>query len=245
MFILLSVSTLAFIQTSEFNNDQLVILTEKVYSYEKNKNITLSFHIHNSTGGIINNNNLDCNLYMYGSNGSIIYQSNLLNNSNNVDMYTSIGSDVTNFEGQASFNVDCNATNGENGYISDIIYFTNTGRYDENSGFKWFAIIFSITIMTIMFAVLATMIKDTALKTMKIFFFIMSVINTLMLGVIAYMVSLNPYDVISYRNLGLGYASINIISILGFVWFYIGIYRIGGIYKRNANNMSAYFNNKK
>lgn len=132
----------------------------------------------------------------------------------------------------AFFIEDVNTTLNEEFKLQVNFSLTDTGE-----SMSWMAIIISLSIMTIIFGICAFMIKDPLLKPIKTIFFILFVVNGLMLGILSYIISVNGNNVTAFQPLGLGYATINVILILGFMWNYL-FARFSEIYQRSTKKMS-------
>ena len=104
-------------------------------------------------------------------------------------------------------------------------------KYEEEN--MWLAIVFSLGIMTCLFLVIAFAIKDKDLKHLKIFFLLLGVVNTLLLGAIPYLISLNPEDVKSFLPVGIGYLSVNGLAVVYFMWFYAA-HLVGNVFRKTG-----------
>ena len=214
----------------------------------KDSNFNLYFHLYNSTGHLILNNISDCYVHIYDpETGEIILDKKLNKTLDGIDHETNISGILTNRYFSYPLNIWCNSTNNQAAFLSSFYTITNTGRDDPNSGEKWLVISLCLFFMTALLGFITFIIKDDRLYPIKMLFFILTVTNTLILGILAYLVSLNPFDVISYQKLGLGYASINIIVLLGFLYNYYFV-GFGKIFRRSAKkliNKKDNFNNDK
>ena len=201
--------------------------------YKDGEIVDFDIHVANSSGFILLNTDFDCNLHLFHPNGSHSLKTSL-NNAGSYDENILLNDTIVD-EGVNPYLVWCNSSQGEYGFVNGQIRITNSGVYNEvDVGVKWLSILLALFGMTSIMLFITTQIKDKLLKPVKIVFFVISVINGLLLGVFAYMISLNPYDVTSYRPLGLAYASINVFLIMGFIFNYAFVL-LARIYKRSKD----------
>lgn len=149
----------------------------------------------------------DCNVSVYQSNSRILLErmdrSDLAYNYSLgdelcIDTYVCI--------------IECNLSN--NSFLG-VCDFEVTG--DKK---MWNAIVLALLGMTALFFVGAVIIKDSRLKMMKGILFLLALVNTLFLGMLPFLISLNPHDSSTFNPVGVGFLSVNGILIVFFIWIY-------------------------
>lgn len=103
----------------------------------------------------------------------------------------------------------------------------------------WNAIVLALLGMTALFFVGAVIIKDSRLKMMKGILFLLALVNTLFLGMLPFLISLNPYDSSTFYPVGVGFLSVNGLLIVFFIWIY-ALHLVG-----RAFNMTKYSDKEK
>jgi len=96
---------------------------------------------------------------------------------------------------------------------------------------SWTAIITAMSVMTFGFVLLGTMIKNENLDFLKGLFFLLSGVNTFLLGMMALPIAMNPDDSSTFLPIALAYLGVNGLLMMIFVWYY-GVYLI----KRGASD---------
>lgn len=149
----------------------------------------------------------DCNVSVYQSNSRILLErmdrSDLaynysLGDALCIDTYVCI--------------IECNLSN--NSFLG-VCDFEVTG--DKK---MWNAIVLALLGMTALFFVGAVIIKDSRLKMMKGILFLLALVNTLFLGMLPFLISLNPHDSSTFNPVGVGFLSVNGLLIVFFIWIY-------------------------
>ena len=204
----------------------LIIIYPQTESYNYHELVEIDFHVANINGSLLLNTDFDCNIHTFAQNGSHILKTSL-SDAGIYDESIIINNTIFDY-GFNPIIVWCNSTTGLTGFFSGGFYVTNTGKKDDTAGSKWLVIVLALIGMTFMTGYISSKINDKGLKPVKITFFVLTVINGLLLGFVAWMISINPYDSGSFQGLGLAYASINVFLILGFVfnYFFLMFYRI-------------------
>lgn len=103
----------------------------------------------------------------------------------------------------------------------------------------WNSILIALIAMTAVLGVTSFMIQDKNLKPIKMVFFVLFVVNGLMIGILSYIISVNPFNVDTFQPLGLGYAGMNVMLILGFMFNYL-FSRFGKVYKSGVQKFSGF-----
>ena len=107
--------------------NELVILYPKLEYYELGVNVSVHFHILNSSGYLLPLSDVTCRVHVYNAHDSHILSMYLLDDSNSMDKYLSLGTNVTGVLGKKPFNMWCNSTQGEAGYLAGIVTVTHNG----------------------------------------------------------------------------------------------------------------------
>lgn len=89
-----------------------------------------------------------------------------------------------------------------------------------DSGNMWLAIILAMGIMTFGFGFAAYMIRSKELVALRVLFFLLFVIHALVMGILPFLISLNPYDSQTFMPVAAGYFSVNLLIIVFIVWMY-------------------------
>jgi len=230
------VSAISPFQTNTGSNS-LILIYPGIEAFKMGDMVEIDFHVANENGTLLNNTEYNCNFHIFGKNGSHILKTTL----SDAGIYDEsiILNDSIYSEGLNNYIVWCDSS-GIGGFFSGGFYVTNSGQKDDNAGGKWLVIIIALISMTAITGFITVNITDKGLKFIKIVFFILTTINGLMFGIIAYIISLNPSDVTSYRAIGMAYTSINSIVILGFIWNYTFL-MLARIYKRNKDKWVGVF----
>lgn len=104
--------------------DLLEINYPLVEAYPINQNITLYFHVVNSSGNIQDNSSLNCSIHFYDPYGFYVLEDNLSYSDD--DFYIEVDKSTITEPGFYSYFVSCE--NKESGYVSVAVDFTNDGR---------------------------------------------------------------------------------------------------------------------
>ena len=166
-----------------------------------------------------------CNISVYQNNSRIVLQ--LMQRSGLAYNY-SMGSDLS-IDTYVCV-IECNLSNSS---FLGICDFEVTG--DKK---MWNAIVLALLGMTALFFVGAVIIKDKRLRMIKGVLFLLALINTLFLGMLPFLISLNPYDSSTFYPVGVGFLSVNGILIILFIWVY-AMHLVG-----RAFNMTKYKDKK-
>jgi len=113
-----------------------------------------------------------------------------------------------------------NFTLGEGDYLIKLCDGTTreveVEHGDEDN--MWLAIVISLCLMTFLMFVASAIIKNKELQPIKGLFFMLGVVHTLILGTLPFFIALNPYNSASFLPIALGYLSVNIITIILFIY---------------------------
>lgn len=132
-----------------------------------------------------------------------------------------------------------NFSQSTGGYLVELCDGTTRELYvGRRFNMTWAAIALLLVFMTGFLGYASSMIEDPRLKPTKMVLFVMFIVNTFMLGIVAYVSSVNSFDSTKFSNIGLGYASINLLMILGFMWNYL-FAMLGGLYKRTVDRFGS------
>lgn len=85
---------------------------------------------------------------------------------------------------------------------------------------NWFTVIFALGLMTVMFAVFSFKIQDERLNWAKLLMFLLGIINVFLIGMIPYLITINPNSVSTFEPVALGYLSVNGGLMIYFIWMY-------------------------
>ena len=92
------------------------------------------------------------------------------------------------------------------------------GKEDDEMG--WNAIVLSLGIMTALFLFLGYTIKDVGLKTVKLLFFMLGMINVFMMGLLPFVISSNPGNTQAFKPVAMAYFGINVVLLVALVYLY-------------------------
>lgn len=115
-------------QSSGTTTPSLTITYPKVSYFPESTNITLNFHVYNSTNHIVTNETTSCILHLYSSqNGTHLIEGALSFNSNNLDFYYTIPS--TEFEDRNEYPYLVQCTDSiEAGFLSAELSINGSGE---------------------------------------------------------------------------------------------------------------------
>lgn len=216
LIIPISFSATPIIQGSNYNNG-LQISFMKNDAFMKDSSPTFNVHVYNSTNALLTNQ-ATCTLYIYNSlNIPILNATMSLNGENQA--YT-LNNSFTQELGNYPYDLYCSSSQGEYGFISGSYYITTSGRKSENEGYSWLALVVAFIFMSYMFFEFSKLITDEGLRASKILFFLLGVMNTFMIALIIYLITINGFDIISFSVYSLAYAIISIFLLLGFIFNY-------------------------
>jgi hypothetical protein len=160
----------------------------------------------------------DCYLTVFNPDSVLLIDDGLMSNNGQFYNY-SFSNSETNSLGDYSALVYC--TGSTETFGSFIYEVTNSGEKPlDSAGTNWVAIILALGILTFMYGYFAVNLKESKLQNLKSYIFLVSLVNALFLVVIAYMVSLNPSDPLSYTIIGFTILSVNVLAFIVFVWMY-------------------------
>lgn len=216
LIIPISFSATPIIQGSNYNNG-LQISFMKNEAFMKDSSPTFNVHVYNSSNALLTNQ-ANCTLFIYDNNNVPILNASMTN-SGFEQSYT-INSTFTANLGNYPYELYCFSTQGEYGFISGSYYITSTGRKAENEGFNWLALVVAFAFMSFMFFYVSKTIVDEGLKASKILFFLLAVMNTFMIALIIYLITINGFDIVAFSVYSLAYAIISVFLLVGFVFNY-------------------------
>lgn len=130
IFLLVITSVLADKTYQISPSSGLTILYPKTENFKENENITLDYHIFNSTGHLLNNNQTTCYAHVIDEQSTHIDTDELTNNGNPYDKKLEILYTRAKI-GLYTINVWCNSST-QAGYVSNYYYVTKTGKNNPN-----------------------------------------------------------------------------------------------------------------
>lgn len=165
LFLLLLFSCMCFAVNPFINNNvgSLTILTSNVGLYQQDKDMTLNYHVFNSTNALMTNATVNCTTHIYYPNGThmISLKSNTSFNVADNDYYIFINSTKkqTNILGIYSILADCqNFVSGERGILQTAYEITPSGiNTTLNYNGMWALIVFSIVFGIILIYIIKTL----------------------------------------------------------------------------------------
>lgn len=171
IFIVLSVFAYAVPPQTPVNTDLPTLNIEypKQDFFFNNKNITLHFHIYNSTSYILNDTDVDCLIHVYNSVGSHIVEENLTFDENEVDFYVNISTSLLNNTNYA-YIIHCNSTQGEAGFLSTSFYVKNENE-TNNPEFLFISVIITVLVIIGILIFLYMAIDESHLPLKAIIYF--------------------------------------------------------------------------
>ena len=179
-------------------------------------------HVFNQSNGMeltqYSNPDLNCTMYLRDSQGFEIMRVIATPHNSHWDLNGSSGGN--NIIGDYAWTLVCNDDIAEiGGFASGFFKITNSGKEPDNNNY-WLVIIIALSIMTVGLGFIGFMIKDKYLKKLKAFFFLLFVVNVLLLGCLPLLISLNPDTVTSFLGVAIGYFSVNLLVSLLFIYLY-------------------------
>lgn len=141
LILLLVFSSFVFAQppftASEFGNAQLVITPALTSFVEVGSDLTISWHVYNSSGFILNASFVSCNFHFYSQSGVELIDSSSLFNAN--EYYFVVSGDNISSRGTYPYLIYCNNTQA-GFYSSEVIVTIDGWDLDFDSTFKFFLI---------------------------------------------------------------------------------------------------------
>jgi hypothetical protein len=203
--------------TQSASSGQLQIEYPKI-AYFRNTNITLNFHVYNSTGYILNNKTTDCYFHLYNNTGNHVLNGQIrMYFDNSFDYEEKIGSDLISYGQVYSYVVQCNNTQ-EAGFVSANFYVNNLNS-PITTGYWLLLLVPFLFALLCMFGA-ATLGDQHA--PLRIFLFLLSIISCFatcwIATLILYQDNANFVEMIDALGL--------FTKIIGFMFFVILIYFI-------------------
>jgi len=209
--------------TTIFTGDTGIHVEINIMSYYKQGEARWSVvQLFNESSGyqfnITSNPNMICKMRLRDSHGFELSVVEAIPHNSHWDLNGSSGGN--NIIGDYAWTLVCNDDIAEiGGFASGFFKITNSGKEPDNNNY-WLVIIIALSIMTVGLGFIGFMIKDKYLKKLKAFFFLLFVVNVLLLGCLPLLISLNPDTVTSFLGVAIGYFSVNLLVSLLFIYLY-------------------------
>lgn len=116
-----------FIQYTTAENQSLSIVYPQQEYYKAGENITLNFHVYNSSKILVTNESANCTLHIYGDTGEHIVSTNLSYDADDADFYYVIDKSQTERIGRYPYLINCVNTIDEGGFLSTYFSTTQSG----------------------------------------------------------------------------------------------------------------------
>lgn len=224
MMLVLVFSSLAFAvpQSSEWNYDQLIVVSSKFDYLALFDDYVLNFGVLDSDGGLLNNSLVDCSGNFYDVNGTNIFSGGLVKSANFIDHSLVLNSSLIGNIGDHYYSVYCNASNGEFGYFSSVIGVTRTGLSYEDMFKVAISYIFGLSILLFLLLYIAFNLDK---RHIVLKFFIVSLSIFLGITIIRAIYLLEPNSLsIDLTKYYMRFIKVYVVYVfLAFIWF-IGEY---------------------
>lgn len=179
IFFFFVVSTLAvppFQSSSEQN--ELTIVYPKFEFLKRNIIYNLYFHVVNGTGKILNVSMVDCSFHLFNtSNDHILIIDEMVSNGNDFDLEVELGYNATDKIGIYGYNMWCNSSEGENGFLSTVYEVTENGFDDDSVGSNLLVLIALIPLIFGLFMIVGAATLGSDHDVLRIFLFLLSPIT--------------------------------------------------------------------
>lgn len=221
IFLVLSSLVIGDKPTPQFSSRQnsLDIIFPKTEFFKIGTTPKLHFHVFNSTGNLVLNTDASCIIHVYNFTNNHLVNKNLTRDGNGIDFFWDLNDLPNNqrLEGIYPYIVWCNTTNGRAGFVSNFFEMTLTGFETVNVN-AYPAIILAIAFYCLLLGLITFFIRNPKLKQLKAFFFLLTVINTLMLPMMTLYVSSIRIDF--FKPIAISYLTVNMLVILYFIYIY-------------------------
>lgn len=153
-------------------DNNLNIIYPKSFYHPQSVSFNLSFDVLNSSLAKYNSSQADCSFISVDNIGEIVCRGSLIYSSSLGYWYYPINYSNSAKLGTYNYYVYCNATNGENGFISSDYYITSTGEdITEFVGLNNIALIIGVGVVSLIFFFIAFQLDNDHFLLKLIFIF--------------------------------------------------------------------------
>lgn len=218
------------IQQSIFGTGTLVISVPIFEQIVADKPFQLNAHVYNSSGFLVDNSTTSCRFHLINIFGIHLIEEFMFFDSVANDFNFNItAGNLT--KGVYSILINCN--NSQAGFFGAEIEVTSDGLPNDIYPSGWLPIIIALSISTIVFVAVSFMIRVKELTGLKIFLFLIGILNAFFLLMTTYFISLNPGRVDTFQPIGLGLISVSGLSMAFVIWLYAAFLIRRNIERRN------------
>lgn len=176
LFLILIGSALAVKPTQESTAaGELTVLYPKTEYVRQNAPLNLHFHIMNSTGWSINSSDLTCHIHLFNNTNSHSLKAVL--EKDGPDMEIELNNSFTANLGIIAYNVWCNSSYNEAGFVSDSVLVTESGNQEDAIGSALLGFIILIPLIFGLFMLIGAATMNEEHHVFKIFLFLLSPIS--------------------------------------------------------------------
>lgn len=180
LIVLIALSSFVFAdKTYQVNtNGGLSIIYSKDEIFKADTNLSLHYHVFNSSNYLLANTQYNCTAHILNENQIHVYEGNLINNGNNIDKLVNI--DGKNLSiGFYTVNLWCNSSS-QAGFLSNYFYITQDGLEDNTDSKFTFVLLFGI-LLVISFLLILAFKLDEVHKILKTFILLITIYLVLMI----------------------------------------------------------------
>lgn len=197
------------------------------------------FHVYNISNGLAVNSSTECVIHVYDAMGDHIFIGYDDTPSHTYDYEFNINNTVFNTVGVYRFVVYCySSVENAGGFVGHSFFITDNGLNPDLNNFYWLPIVIVIIGMITLSFIASVMIKRKELKNIKGFLFLYGLVNTVLLGLLPLLMSLNPLND-DFKAVAIGYFTTNGLVLGYIIWLY-ALYLIKTLFKQNDNNNRQY-----
>lgn len=161
-------------QVSEETSGINIAYPKNTYLLEDN-NVTLHFHIYNSSGYVLTNDTTDCNIHVYNTTGNHVLEEDLLFDSNDVDFYIGLNTTFTSSRGFVPYLIYCN-NSVEAGFVSGSFLVAVSEDYDSEKSLLPVAMLILVpVILGIILIFCSWSLESEEHNALKIFLLLLSI----------------------------------------------------------------------
>lgn len=191
----------------------------------------MPFHVYSLESGLAVNTNVNCTLHIYDAMGDHLFISSNTAPSHDFDYEFVINDSVFSSTGSYAFNTYCECVGcGDGGvdlggFVKHIFEINSNGRENVFGGWLMFILTFLVVASTFGFGTLSYLLKsvskrENSLYSLKLMSLLLFISNILFLGLFPLLFINFFTDVFGLSTFFIGYASVDVIIIMIFSYFY-------------------------
>jgi hypothetical protein len=169
-FVLLLCSFVSAVDTQiSIGSNDLLILYPKVDVLKLNEDIDLHFHVFNSSGAIMDDAGTTCYVHVYNHSNAHVQKAALVRDGVDLEFKAN-----TSALGRYAYNLWCNGSNGQWGFVSSTYDVTNSGLVEPDEGKLLPGLVALIPLFLALIFLIGAATLGEGHNVMRIFFFLLS-----------------------------------------------------------------------